>query len=227
MLTRDNIRLVDPSDAQRWSDACGAYEAVFELADQLVGSDHNNDSLLDTRTEASGIALDELVASVDDGAMKAWRHLVDRIEQHPAAPQMFEGMDVAAFSDLWCEADGETETAALEAARRLAVARFDAPVVETLEGVVRQAGGLPTATSSCTSTHLTAASDLPCGHCCSLVSALPPAIRTDLAPAAAPRASPRRMGAARRLVLGAAFHTAPRFCDHSRRKAPRRRGPSH
>ena len=67
---------------------------MFELADQLVGSDHNDDSLLDTRTEASGIALDELVASVDDGAMKAWRHLVDRIEQHPATAQIFEGMDV-------------------------------------------------------------------------------------------------------------------------------------
>lgn len=143
ILTRDNIRLVDSADAQRWSDACEAYEAVFELADQLVRSDHNDDSLLDTRIEASGIALDELVTSVDDGAMKAWRHLVDRIEQHPAAAQIFEGIDVAAFTDLWGEAEGETETAALEAARRLAVARFDTPVVETLEGVVRQAGGLP------------------------------------------------------------------------------------
>jgi hypothetical protein len=116
---------------------------VFELADQLVGSDHKDDSLLDTRIEASGIALDELVTSVDDGAMKAWRHLVDRIEQHPAAAQIFEGTDVAAFTDLWGEAEGETETAALQAARRLAVARFDAPVVETFEGVVREAGGLP------------------------------------------------------------------------------------
>lgn len=33
----------------------------------------------DARVEASGIELDELIACVDDGAMKAWHHLVDRI----------------------------------------------------------------------------------------------------------------------------------------------------
>lgn len=79
LLTEENIRLVDPADARRWQEAGGAYQAICEHAGQLLDADAEEEAWLDARTEASGIALDELVACVDDGAMRAWDHLVDRV----------------------------------------------------------------------------------------------------------------------------------------------------
>lgn len=143
LLTEDNIRLVDPVDARRWQEAGGPYQAVFAHADQLFDADPDEDAWFDARTEAGGIALDELGACIDDGAMKAWDHLVDRIEAHPAADAVFAGMDFGAFTELDAAADAESEQAALEAARRLAAARFDAAVVEAFDRVARAAGGIP------------------------------------------------------------------------------------
>jgi hypothetical protein len=143
ILTEENIRLVDPADARRWQEAGGAYQAVFEHADQLLDAAAEEDAWFDARTEASGIALDELGACIDDGAMKAWAHLVDRIAAHRAADELCAGMDFAAFTELDALAEGETGQAALEATRRLAAARFDATVVDVLDRVVAAAGGLP------------------------------------------------------------------------------------
>ena len=143
LLTEENIRLVDPADAQRWQEAGGAYQALFEHADQLLDADSEEEAWLDARTEASGIALDELVACIDEGALKAWGHLVNRIEEHPAASEFFDGMDFGAFTELWGEVEGDTEQAAVEAARRLAIARFDDSVVDALNRVIEAAEGIP------------------------------------------------------------------------------------
>jgi len=143
LLTEDNIRLVDPADARRWQEAGGAYLAIFEHADQLLDNDAEQDAWLDARTEASGMALDELVACVDDGAMKAWHHLVDRVEAHPAADEQFDGMDFAAFTELDAAAEGDAEQAVVAAARRLAAVRFDVEVVDALDRIVGAEAGLP------------------------------------------------------------------------------------
>jgi hypothetical protein len=143
LLTEDNVRLVDPADARRWQEAGGAYQAVFEHADQLLDADPGEEARIDARTEASGIALDELVACIDDGAMKAWDHLVDRMNAHPAADDLYAGMDFGAFMELCAAAGDDAEQPALETARRLAVTRFDAAVVDAVDRVVEEVGGLP------------------------------------------------------------------------------------
>jgi len=143
LLTQENIRLVDPADARRWQEAGGAYQAIFEHADQLLDADPEGEAWLEARTEASGIALDELVACIDDGAMKAWNHLVDRTEAHPTEDELFAGMDFGAFTELWGEVEGDAEHAAVDAARRLAASRFNDDIVDALDRVVEAVGGIP------------------------------------------------------------------------------------
>ena len=70
ILTEENMRLVDPADARRWQEAGGAYQTLFEHADRLLDAAAEEDDWFDARNEAAGIALDELGACIDDGAIR-------------------------------------------------------------------------------------------------------------------------------------------------------------
>ena len=52
-------------------------------------------------------------------------------------------MDFGAFIELDAAAEGEVEQAAVEAARRLAAARFDAAIAQAIDRVIEAEGGLP------------------------------------------------------------------------------------
>lgn len=54
LLTDANVRLVDPADAQRWQQAAGAYQAIFELADQLIDIDPEDGGWPNTVIDTGG-----------------------------------------------------------------------------------------------------------------------------------------------------------------------------
>jgi hypothetical protein len=75
--------------------------------------------------EGGDALLDELVATLDDGAMPAYRHLLTEVAAHRAGHDLLRALGTAAYTELAEEVSAESFTGArAEDVRRLAAVRF-------------------------------------------------------------------------------------------------------
>lgn len=129
ILTEMNQHLVSEADAQRWSEAAGSYEVIFDRLDELerLARDDvtDEDAVMDATYDAAGTLLDELVALVDDGAITAYDRLLTQVGAHPQGSGIREQVCSSAFTDLTAEVSEDSfDGPRGEDVRRLAAVRF-------------------------------------------------------------------------------------------------------